>query len=365
MIVNRLLVSVVLMQLLMVLSKPQFSLGFCLSKHTPAIGLQYKFKSFMWVTTVPPILFVIVFKIWLDKTFYAKFLYYIPSETELREAKIHSSRADDSGHRLEKRFGHPALHAELFTPMLHAKMVPLLGDVYKGKIGSDKTRLDEYGGQKMDAQVIEGGLRIAGIEQRDLEYDPALYGRDRGELDWDARSIASTAIFGHNRGDSASVYHQKTHYYAGSMAGGRASPAPSAFDRYATKTPINPASVSNIELSRLGGSVDHLPLLNDPGYNLGGANQGPLVAPLPRYASPDPMRRPPMRHASPAPPRFASPAPVQYPPQAGMQYSPVEGYREAPLHRPYPSRDSSVNHSSQESMSNPNLGGRGVYRGGY
>ena len=322
----------------------------------------------MWITTVPPILFVIVFKIWLDRTFYEKFIYYIPSEAELREAKIHSSRADNSGNRLGKRFGHPALHAELFTPMLHAKMMPFLADVYKGKTGSDKARLDEYGGQKMDAQVVEGGLKIAGIEQRDLEYDPALYQRDRGELDWDARSIASAAIFGHDRGDSASVYHQKTHYYAGSMAGGRASPAPSVFDRYANRTSTNPASVSAIELSRLGASVDHLPLLNDPGYTLGDvANQGSLVAPLPRYASPDPMLQPPSRYASPAPqpspPRFASPGPVQYPPQAGMQHSPVEGYREAPLHRPYPSRGSSAHHASQESIAN--LAGRGVFRGGY
>ncbi|KAH0829161.1 hypothetical protein J3R83DRAFT_2670 [Lanmaoa asiatica] len=348
-VVNRLLVSVVLMQLLMVLT----------------IGLQYKFKSFMWVTTVPPILFVIIFKIWLDKTFYQRFMYYTPSEAELRQAKIHSSRMDDSRHRLEKRFGHPALHAELFTPMLHAKMMPLLADVYKGKIGRDKAQLDEYGGQKMDAQVVEGGLRIAGIEQRDLEYDPALYRRDRGELDWDARSVASTAIFGHNRGDSASVHHQKTHYYAGSIAGGgRASPAPSAYDRYATKTPMmHQANLSAVELSRLGSSVDRLPLLDDPGYNashpLGEVpNPGSPLAPLPRYASPEPMLRPPSRYASPAPS-----APLQYPPQAGMQYSPVEGYREAPLHRPYPSRDNLTGHASQESVSN--LAGRGPYRGGY
>lgn len=97
-------------------------------------------------------------------------MYYAPSETELREAKIYSSRSDASGKGLEKRFGHPALHAELFTPMLHARMMPLLADVYKGKIGSDKAMLmlDEYGGQKLDAQVIEGGLKIAAVEQVNL-----------------------------------------------------------------------------------------------------------------------------------------------------------------------------------------------------
>lgn len=356
------------MQMLMVLSESRVPPRLFLSEHARclAIGLQYKFKSFMWVTTVPPILLVIAFKVWLNKTFYEKYIYYVPSETELREAKILSSQADDSRNRLEKRFGHPALHAELFTPILHAKMMDLLPEVYKGKISSGQAQLDEYGGQKMDARVVAGGLRIAGVEQRDLEYDPALYRRDRGELDWDARSIASNAIFGHNRGDSASVYHQKTHYYAGSIAGGRASPAPSAFDRY-TKTPMNRGSVSAIELSRLG-SVDHLPLLNDPGYSPGDvASQSSPTVPLPQYASPEPMLRPPSRYGSPVPQgqvpsRFPSPAQVQYPPQAGMQYSPVEGYREAPLHRPYPSRDMSMGHGSQESISN--MAGRGVYRGG-
>jgi len=321
------------------------------------IGLQYGFKSFMWVTTVPPMLFIIAFKIWLDKMFYEKFMYYLPSETELREAKVHSSRADASGNRLEKRFGHPALHAELFAPMVHAKMMPLLGDVYKGKIGSDKAKLNEYGGQQMDAQVVEGGLRIAGIEQQDLEYDPALYQRDRGELDWDARSMASTAIFGHHHRDSSSAHHQKMHHYAGSMSGGRASPAPSAFERYAAKGASN--SSSAIELSRLGQSVDHLPLLNDPGYIFtGGQNQPPL----PGYSSPSRMTPPP-RFASPAPlppTRFASPAPMQYSPHR----SPVEGYREAPLHRPYPpSRESSMGFSNGSPA--PNLAGRDANRGGY
>ncbi|EGO00856.1 hypothetical protein SERLA73DRAFT_50768, partial [Serpula lacrymans var. lacrymans S7.3] len=110
-VVNRLLISVILMQLLMVLSSYFFRI------------------SFMWLTTVPPILFIIAFKIYIDRTFYTKYLFHIPSEAELRDAKIHSSRADASGNRLEKRFGHPALHAELFTPMLHAKMMPLLADV--------------------------------------------------------------------------------------------------------------------------------------------------------------------------------------------------------------------------------------------
>ncbi|KAJ3724405.1 hypothetical protein C8R42DRAFT_449301 [Lentinula raphanica] len=179
-VVNRLMFNVVFMQALLVLT----------------IGLQLGFKTFYWVSTIPPIFFVAAFKIYLSRSFSNDFRYYTPTDEELRAAKVHSERSDHKGNRLERRFGHPALHMELFTPMLHAQMMPLLSQVYRGRIGKDQAKLDEYGGQKMEAQVIEGGIKIAAIEQRDLEYDPALYRRDRGELDWDARSMASTTLMG-------------------------------------------------------------------------------------------------------------------------------------------------------------------------
>lgn len=89
----------------------------------------------------------------------------MPTEEEIRLAKVHSERADNRGNRLEKRFGHPALVADLFTPMLHAKMMPLLSQVYHGKLGRDEAKLNEYGGQKLEAQIVEGGIKIAAISQ--------------------------------------------------------------------------------------------------------------------------------------------------------------------------------------------------------
>ncbi|KAF9039425.1 DUF221-domain-containing protein [Hymenopellis radicata] len=105
--------------------------------------------------------------------------YYAPTQDELRTTKVHLGRGDIKGHRLENRFGHPALHAELFTPMLHADMLPLLRGVYGGAVTEDKTttKLKEYGGQRVDAQVIDG-LKIAAVAQKDLEYDPGLYQRN-------------------------------------------------------------------------------------------------------------------------------------------------------------------------------------------
>ena len=77
---------------------------------------------------------------------------------------------------------------DLFTPMVHANMTQLLPQVFHGKIKEVQTKLDDMGGQSTEAHVVAGGIKIAGIQERDLEYDPALYRRDRGD-DWDTRSV--------------------------------------------------------------------------------------------------------------------------------------------------------------------------------
>lgn len=129
-----------------------------------AIGLQDRFKSLQWVATIPPMVIIIVFKWVLTYKFDNAFRYYVPTPEELKSTKIHSSQGDIKGHRLENRFGHPALHAELFTPMLHADMMPLLRQVYGGAVTEDKstTKLKEYGGQRMPTQMIDG-LKIAAV----------------------------------------------------------------------------------------------------------------------------------------------------------------------------------------------------------
>lgn len=156
------------MQALMVLSKryfqfsrPNFTERLCIL----AIGLQEGWKTFQWISTLPPIGMMIAFKIYIDRTFLSRYNWYIPSEEEIRLAHVHSERSDVRGGRLEKRFGHPALHAELFTPMLHAKMMPLLPEVYHGRIANQSATLEEFGGQKMEASVLPGGIKIAAVHQ--------------------------------------------------------------------------------------------------------------------------------------------------------------------------------------------------------
>jgi hypothetical protein len=97
-VINRLLFSVVLMQLLMLLSMSLdlFLLRGAKLGHS-AIGFQYKFKSLIWLCTVPPILIVLAFKLYINRHFDRVFRYYIPSEEEVQQAKVHSERADNTG----------------------------------------------------------------------------------------------------------------------------------------------------------------------------------------------------------------------------------------------------------------------------
>jgi calcium permeable stress-gated cation channel len=103
--------------------------------------------------------------VYINRVYHSKFKFFNASEEEVRHAHIHSERADNNSHRLSKRFGHPALHAELFTPMLHSKLMPLLSEVYSGRINHEQMKLDEYGGQKMEAHLVPGGIKIAAIDQ--------------------------------------------------------------------------------------------------------------------------------------------------------------------------------------------------------
>ena len=114
---------------------------------------------------MPPLIIVIFFKGYISRTFSTQFRYYIPNESEIAASKVHSERADNKGNRLANRFGDPALHAELFTPMLHARMMHLLPEVYRGRLATQETKMEEYGGQKMEAQVTPGGVKIASVDQ--------------------------------------------------------------------------------------------------------------------------------------------------------------------------------------------------------
>ncbi|KAG9000852.1 hypothetical protein FRB94_005130 [Tulasnella sp. JGI-2019a] len=181
-VMNRLLFSLLLMHALMTLT----------------IGLKMTWRSWYWVSCLPPALIVVIFKIAVLRRYEQQFRFWIPTSREIAEAKMHN---DNKSGKLERRFGHPALHADLFTPMLHAKMMPSLSKVYEGRLGHERTAMAEYDGQKMETQIAPGGIRIAGIEEADLAYNLAQYQRDRGQgQDWDNRSMSSSTVLGSETG---------------------------------------------------------------------------------------------------------------------------------------------------------------------
>ncbi|KAG8742312.1 hypothetical protein FRC10_001670 [Ceratobasidium sp. 414] len=233
-VMNRMLASVIFMNLLMTLT----------------IGLQRGWTSYVWTSTLPPTIMVLIFKIWMRATFDKQFRHFVPGEDEIARSRVHTQ--DASGGRLASRFGHPSLHTELFTPMVHSNMTHLLEQVYQGRVAKEQTRMEEYGGKNMAVSVLPSGLKFASVAQHDLEMDTTLYQRDRGELDWDARSMASTAMLD----DAASISQQKAGFY---------SSRPSGYDRYMTHGP-SASNGSDIELARMD-STDQLPLLNRSGMN--------------------------------------------------------------------------------------------------
>jgi calcium permeable stress-gated cation channel len=121
-------------------------------------------RSYYWVSTLPPAVIVVIFKLFLRR-FDQQFRYYQPSPQEANEIKLHNARNDVGANRLERKFGHPALHEDLFTPMVHSKMMHLLPQVYHGRLENKRTSMAEYGGQKIEASIAPGGIKIAGIDQ--------------------------------------------------------------------------------------------------------------------------------------------------------------------------------------------------------
>jgi hypothetical protein len=169
-IVNRLLASIIFMQLILI-----FVVALDNVSTTSRI-----IKA---VASVPPIAIVIGFKIYCTARFDRQFDWYIPEAPEMATIKIHGG--DVRHNRLQRRFGHPSLHQKLFTPMVHAKVKHLLPLVYRGRMEQSSTM--DVDGRKVEAEEVTGGLRIAAVEEYQLEYDP--------KMDSDNQSVVSTSTF--------------------------------------------------------------------------------------------------------------------------------------------------------------------------
>ncbi|GAK67916.1 DUF221-domain-containing protein [Moesziomyces antarcticus] len=165
-VINRLLFCIGFMQVILILAVVLDTLNY-----------------YQAIAALPPILMLIGFKIYCRRTFDDRFDWYIPNEAEIAASKIHGG--DARHNRLQRRFGHPTLNSKLFTPMVHAKVKHLLPQVYKGRLETGVAMVD---GRKVETDQVAGGLKIAAIEEDQLEYDPSK--------DSDARSVMSGTTLG-------------------------------------------------------------------------------------------------------------------------------------------------------------------------
>ncbi|PWN22893.1 DUF221-domain-containing protein [Microstroma glucosiphilum] len=171
-VVNRLFVCIIFMQLVLAL----------------AVALEQHYEAF---ACLPPVLIVVGFKIYCRRVFDREYDWYIPDANEISKLKAHTG--DASHKRLARRFGHPSLHQKLFTPMVHAKIKHLLPKVYQGRL--DDVGMQDVDGFKADVEELNGGLKIAAVEEQDCVYDP--------HLDNDAASIFSSTTVGRPLGGAS------------------------------------------------------------------------------------------------------------------------------------------------------------------
>ncbi|TIC12695.1 DUF221-domain-containing protein [Wallemia mellicola] len=181
-IMNRLMFGLIAMQAIMLLS----------------LGLKMGWSVGKWAAAIPPIIAIVVFKYILNRKFSKQFNYYLPDNEEAATSKVHNQKSDVKRGRLAKRFGHAALHADLFTVQVHDKHVHLLEEVLPESTHKTSNFKDE---------IIADGLKYEAVTEEQLEELP---NRDRGELDWDVRSLTSTVLPGsidrHGAGTPGSTY---------------------------------------------------------------------------------------------------------------------------------------------------------------
>lgn len=156
--VNRLLMATLFMQLLMIVTT-----GLIRAHWIDAIA------------SAPPVLILLGFKIWLNRTIEFNFKYYIatPSEAEAqREAAMSEKRVHKS--EVNRRFLNPALRRDrIYNVMVHKNQEELARAV-----------LAEY--PWFTSKHEADGVEVMAVREENLEYNPL-----RDDKDWDTRSVKS------------------------------------------------------------------------------------------------------------------------------------------------------------------------------
>lgn len=154
--VNRLLVTIASMQIIVAI----------------VIGIYQSWIKA--VACVPPVLFVIAFRLFCHLKLEPRLLWYTPSPMDLAMSKVHVHDADRQ--RLARQFGHPLLHERLFCPIVHPDMMNRAKQIYSGPLESGKVFQDYDMEKGSDENPI--GMQLFHYTHEDWRSSQATQGED-------------------------------------------------------------------------------------------------------------------------------------------------------------------------------------------
>ncbi|ORY50184.1 hypothetical protein BCR35DRAFT_24997 [Leucosporidium creatinivorum] len=150
-----------------------------------ALTIALSRSRWYFFTLAPPTIVILIFKLAITRRFGHDFKYYTPKDEEhTREQPVHAG--DERKKRLARRFEHPAMSAELYTPMLAKDVAHLVPEVYHGNVKTARPTDDKkFSGTRLASARIGRRLKIAAVDESQLEPKPEA-------RDWDGDSSDSS-----------------------------------------------------------------------------------------------------------------------------------------------------------------------------
>lgn len=95
-------------------------------------------EQYIMVGALAPLLLLLLgFKMYCAKTFDKEMKYYATSGLVDQESLQANGKQRRRAEQVSAKFGNPALWKPLMTPMVHAKAQHIIGEIYKGRMGSE------------------------------------------------------------------------------------------------------------------------------------------------------------------------------------------------------------------------------------
>ncbi|WFC96856.1 hypothetical protein MBRA1_003519 [Malassezia brasiliensis] len=104
------------------------------------------------VSCIPPVLFVVAFRIYCRVKLEPQFLWYTPTAMDLAMTKVHVQ--DAAKQRLARQFGHPFLHDPLLVPIVFADVVDRAKEIFPGQVESSDVLRDMDSEKEANTEAI-------------------------------------------------------------------------------------------------------------------------------------------------------------------------------------------------------------------